>query len=597
MTLSFSRGDSRVRNLLILFVAMAMAVGLLAAPPASAAVDDTHVIVGLSEDSAVEPADLVRGVGGEVVRDLGIIDSFSAVVPGDRVDELLAHPDVVSVVEDGSLQILEDGWENATGISASLADNYAGSLESIVDKTIEAEEFWDKGYYGKGVDVALIDSGVVPVQGLTTAGKVINGPDLSFESQSDDLRYLDTYGHGTHLAGIIAGYDGSSSGFMGVAPGARIVNVKVANYEGAVDVSQVIAAIDWVVQHRNDNGMNIRVINLAYGTDSVQSAQLDPLSFAVEQAWRAGVVVVVAAGNDGNSAALRNPAFNPYVIAVGASDSNYTAKPDNDYVAGFTNCGTSDRYIDVLAPGRSIISLRNPGSTADVNYPEARIGDRFFLGSGTSQASAVVAGAAALIVGAYPNATPDEVKAYLMADGRELKTESKYCSVARLINLDELADDGPEHLNYRLQNPGTYASGAGSLEKARGSHHIAVDGVVLQDEQDIFGQKWNAEVWAKYSANHMAWDGGDWNGTSWSGTSWSGTSWSGTSWSGTSWSGTSWSGTSWSDYVWGSSSWTGTSWSGTSWSGTSWSGTSWSGTSWSDSAWLGLSWGHTSKML
>ena len=235
------------------------------------------------------------------------------------------------------------------------------------------------------IDVAVIDSGVVPVQGLTTGGKVINGPDLSFDSQSEDLRYMDTYGHGTHLAGIIAGYDGTRTGFLGVAPGARIVNVKVANYEGAVDVSQVIAAIDWVVQHRNDNGMNIRVINLAYGTDSVQPADVDPLSFAVEQAWRAGIVVVVAAGNDGNSTALRNPAFNPYVIAVGASDSNYTGKPGDDFVASFTNCGTSDRYIDVLAPGRSIISLRNPGSAADVEHPEARIGDRFFLGSGTSQ--------------------------------------------------------------------------------------------------------------------------------------------------------------------------------------------------------------------
>jgi serine protease AprX len=116
------------------------------------------------------------------------------------------------------------------------------------------------------------------------SGKIINGPDLSFESQSDELRYLDTYGHGTHLAGIIAGNDGTEDGFRGVAPGARVVNVKVANYEGAVDVSQVIAAIDWVVQHRNDNGMNIRVINLAYGTDSTQSPMLDPLSFAVEQA-------------------------------------------------------------------------------------------------------------------------------------------------------------------------------------------------------------------------------------------------------------------------------------------------------------------------
>ena len=155
------------------------------------------------------------------------------------------------------------------------------------------------------------------------------------------------------------------------------------------------------------------------------------------------------------------------------------------------------------------------------------------------------------------------------------------------IDLAELAAGGTEDLKVVLQGTSFRSNGLGTLEGARGSHHVAVDDVVLKGEQDIFGQKWNAEVMATYTANHMAWDGGDFNGTSWSGTSWSGTSWSGTSWSGTSWS----------DYVWGSAAWNGTSWSGTSWSGTSWSGTSWSGTSWSDSAWLGLSWGRSASMF
>jgi serine protease AprX len=588
-------GVRSFRNLSIVTSAMAMAVALLAAP--SAAAPEVQVIVGLADAAPVDAVALTEGVGGDYLQSLDIINGFSARVPADRVDTLRTHPAVAAVVADGSLEILEDGWENASSVALTDLGTYPGAMGSITEKTVFAEKFWANGYIGQGIDVALIDSGVVPVPGLSVSGKIINGPDLSFESQSDDLRYLDTYGHGTHLAGIIAGDDGTG-GFKGVAPGARVVNVKVANYEGAVDVSQVIAAIDWVVQHRNDNGMNIRVINLAYGTDSTQPALLDPLSFAVEQAWRAGIVVVVAAGNDGNSHGLRNPAVNPYVIAVGASDSNGTEKPKDDFVTNFTNCGSSARYVDVFAPGRSIVSLRNPGSFADVNYPEARIGSAYFLGSGTSQASAVVSGAAALILSKYPAATPDEIKAYLMASGSPLETESKYCSVAHMINLEPLAvDKHLAELRVRLQSTKQYSLGTGTLEGARGSHHVAVDGVVLEGEQDIFGQKWNGEYWAKLAANHMAWDGGDWNGSTWAGTSWSGTSWSGTSWSGTSWSGTSWSGTSWSEYVWGSSSWTGTSWSGTSWSGTSWSGTSWSGTSWSDSGWLGLSWGRTSSFL
>jgi serine protease AprX len=502
---------------------------------------------------------------------------------------------VAATAEDplvGTGNLLDDGWEDASFISEQFVDYYAGSLEAITESTVDSQQFEAMGYDGSGITVALVDSGVVPVAGLNSPGKVINGLDISFESQSDDLRYMDTFGHGTHLAGIIAGYD-SSTGFEGVAPGANLLNIKVAGHDGAVDVSQVIAAIDWVIQHRNDNGMNVRVINLAYGTDSAQDWKSDPLAAAVGRAWNAGIVVVVAAGNDGNGSALRNPAINPYVISVGASDSNYTKTPKDDVVAGFTNCGTASRHVDVLAPGRSIISLRNPGSVADVEYPEARIGDDLFLGSGTSQASAVVAGSVALILDAFPNATPDHVKAMLMYTSRDVASSSKYCGQAGLIDLNYLSSkfkDVADLGGFGAQSHG-YAGGVGSLELARGSHHLEVDGVVLVDEQDIFGVKWNSELIAKYAANYMAWDGGDFNGTPWSGDSWSGTSWSGKSWLGTSWLGTSWSGTSWSDYAWSGTSWSGTSWSGTSWSGTSWSGTSWSGTSWSSDNWLGLSWG------
>ena len=173
---------------------------------------------------------------------------------------------------------------------------------------IGAEKWWNAGYTGNGVDVAVIDTGVSPVEGLAQPGKIINGPDLSFESQAPNLAHLDTNGHGTFMAGLIAGHDSDlsqpyanapDSQYRGVAPDARIVNVKVGTADGGVDVSQVIAAIDWVVQHKDDNGMHIRVLNLSYGTNSNQDSLSDPLSYAAEQAWKAGIVVVVAAGNSG----------------------------------------------------------------------------------------------------------------------------------------------------------------------------------------------------------------------------------------------------------------------------------------------------------
>jgi len=212
----------------------------------------------------------------------------------------------------------------------------------IAKQTIGADTMSGLGYTGKGVGVALIDTGAVPVQGLT-AGNVVNGPDLSLDNPSIQLRDSDGYGHGTHMAGIIAGNDGTSSGFKGVAPGATLLNVKVGSYDGAVDVSQVIAGIDWVVQHRNDNGLNIRVLNLSYGTDSSQSYLSDPLAAAIEHAWQAGIVVVTAGGNSGtNSPTLDNPATDPYVIAVGADDPNGTANSYDDSVPQFSSRG-SDR--------------------------------------------------------------------------------------------------------------------------------------------------------------------------------------------------------------------------------------------------------------
>ena len=299
-----------------------------------------------------------------------------------------------------------------------LYDSSAATLDEV-RRAIRADWMWGQGYTGDGVGVALVDTGVVPVDGLTS-GNVVNGPDLSFESQIDDARYLDTFGHGTHMAGIIAGRDAGSpldpTRFQGIAPDAQLTSIKVAAYDGAVDVSQVIAAVDWVVEHRNDDPAHpIRVLNLSYGTDGVQDYQVDPLTHAVENAWRAGIVVVVSGGNDGfGSGKLNNPAYDPHVIAVGAADDNDTPGViADDVVPDFSSRGDADRRVDVTAPGRSVVSLRDPGSYVDTLFPGARYEDRFFKGSGTSQAAAVVSGAVALLLEQRPGLTPDQVKALL----------------------------------------------------------------------------------------------------------------------------------------------------------------------------------------
>lgn len=514
------------------------------------------------------------------------------------------------------------GWEDASVLDGVDFAEYPGSLYSIA-RSLKADAAWNAGYTGLGIQVAVVDTGVAPVEGLLHSGKVINGPDLSFESQNPGLEYLDTYGHGTHLAGIIAGkasgvWDDythqSKDKFLGIAPDAEIVSIKVGSYDGAVDVSQVIAAIDWVVQHQYDHGMNIRVLNLAYGTQSLQPYDVDPLAQAVEKAWKAGIVVVVAAGNDGNSAPLRNPAYDPYVIAVGSAQYGETNVSSNalvqyDRVSDFSNCG-STRNVDLVAPGKSITSLRVPGSYADDNHPSARVGTDYFLGSGTSQAAAVVSGAVALLLQRDEGLTPDEVKQLLTDHASPMADGSTVCQGAGVVDLAFVAKGKKISVHGSTQSY-VASDGSGLLELTRGNEHVSMDDVALTGEQDIMGNPWIGfnefvtNCWKEgkgrdsYTvcedvlvATDTLWNGGDWNGTSWSGTSWSGTSWSGTSWSGTNWSGTSWSGTSWSG-----TSWSDKTWSGTSWSGTSWSGTSWSGTSWSGRNWTGLSWGRNLLVL
>ena len=546
------------------------------------------VIVRAQPNQGAAADQQIASLGGHVQQHISLINAVVAAMPASAIAELEASPPVAQVTSNAPVQLLGSSYSWPGSRYNPVTD--VNSMYNI-EQMDGAHAFWNAGDTGQGVGVALIDSGVTPVNGLTTPGKVVNGPDLSFESQVPSLQYLDTFGHGTDMAGIIAGRDNAvtsvsssdTTNFLGMAPDAQIVSVKVADALGETDVSQVLAAIDWVVQHQHDNGMNIRVLNLSYGTDSSQSYVLDPLAYAAEQAWLSGIVVVVAAGNEGNwSNGLDDPAIDPYVIAVGAANTNNTTSVRYHSPAGFTSEGDGTRNPDLSAPGVHTVSLRDPGSFIDDQFGHtATVSSRFFLGSGTSQAAAVVSGAAALLLSQRPALTPDQVKALL-----DTHTHSMY-------GRTSLKGSGELNLAAVLNAPTPSAvqtwptsNGTGSLEASRGSYHVVdPNGNALTGEQDIFGNPVDTSALAAAEANASAWNGGIFNGSSWSGSSWSGSSWSGASWSGASWSGSSWSGASWSGASWSGASWSGSSWSGASWSGASWSGASWSDLNWSDDDW------------
>jgi serine protease AprX len=371
-------------------------------------------------------------------------------------------------------------------------------------------------WQGDDVTVASIDTGVTPNADL--GDRLLARVDFT-----DDHDGLDHFGHGTHMAGLIAG-DGTASDetFPGAAPEANLVSVKVAGWDGATDAATVIAALQWVVSNRARYG--IRVVNLSWGTDGVQPADVDPLDAAVERAWRAGLVVVVSAGNSGPSAGtVTKPGDDPFVITVGAADTAGTADPADDTVASFSSRGPTAGGAtkpDLVAPGVSMVSDRARGSTIDTFRPEARLGDALFKGTGTSQAAAVVSGVAARMIEAAPSITPDQVKAALMGTtgGRLAGVDG---AGAGLIDAAQAVNDvaerfGPTAALLRANGGVAPSSARGLLGASRGTQPVVADtngdGVPepLVGEEDTLGAPWNGAAWAALPWTAATWARSPW---------------------------------------------------------------------------------------
>ena len=306
-------------------------------------------------------------------------------------------------------------------------------------------------------------------------------------------------------------------------------------------------------------------------------------------AWRHGVVVVAAAGNDGTSAhQLADPAYNPRILAVGATDPNNSTKSKDWTPADFTNAGSSSRSVDVFAPGVHILSLRDPGSYVDTNYPASEVGTRFTRGSGTSQAAAVTSGLIADLFQKFPNATPDQMKNVLLKTATDFSSSGLLGGLLHDLGLlngtgtvngaKPKAGDLTSNSNGRQDF--AYATGTGSLESARGGMHLSNGTSELTGERDIFGNVWNPQTWVAAENAGTTWQGGLWNGQRWSGDDWAGQRWSNATWTSNDWAGQRWSGQRWSGLIWDGQRWSGQRWSDAGWSGQRWSANIWSSADW-----------------
>ena len=362
----------------------------------------SRVIIETTDGSA---NDLIRSLKGKPGRRLELLRGQVADIPNAALDALADRASVLAVRLDRRVT----GTMERTG--------------ATIGATWVRENL---GLDGAGVGVAIIDSGVTSGHDDLGSGRVVHFADfVDFQPLASD-----EYGHGTHVAGIIAGSGYDSNGARrGVAPAANLVVLKVLDGDGYGYISNVIAALDYAVEHRAQ--FNIRVINLSVAAGVYESYNTDPLTLAAKRAVRAGLVVVTAAGNLGRNAqraiqygGITAPGNAPWVLTVGASSHNGTANRSDDSMAAFSSRGPSfidyTAKPDLVAPGVGIESLADATSTLFATHPAARLWGTldtatqpYLSLSGTSMAAPVVTGTVALMMQANPALTPNLVKAIL----------------------------------------------------------------------------------------------------------------------------------------------------------------------------------------
>jgi serine protease AprX len=385
--------------------------------------DQVDVIVQFTQVPTARHHHKVLDKGGKINRQLGRFRGGAYRMPASELASLAADPEVVYISPDRPLR----------GVSTSST----GWTLDYHNETIGAPAAWAQGLDGTGIGIAVIDSGIAVNDDLN-ANNVVYSQDFTGLGSA-----ADQYGHGTHVSGIVAGSGADSSlsndfyTFHGIASNANLINLRVLDQNGSGTDSEVIAAIQTAIQLQST--YNIRVINLSLGRPVWESYTLDPLCQAVEQAWQAGITVVVASGNYGRNnnagtngyGTITAPANDPYVITVGAMNTEGTADRTDDVIASYSSKGPSliDQVVkpDLVAPGNLIVSLYNPAETLNQEYPGNEIpyslfqsngsnaaSGTYFILSGTSMATPMVTGAVALMQQQDATLTPDQIKARLM---------------------------------------------------------------------------------------------------------------------------------------------------------------------------------------
>jgi len=645
----------------LLLASLALPVPPPPGPPDAPSTSSRSIIDVLVQGRGVAAA--VAAAGGRPLASLPIVDGLLARVPAAGAARLAHWPGVRAVTDaDRPLQIraaeLVPGPESESTAPGPVPGPESGSTTpgpvpgpesasaapgpAAVPGSFggEASPPNPASSAGRGIGVAVLDTGIAA--GGDLAGRVVASADLSGE-----WSFSDSYGHGTFMAGLIAG-SGQGGGPSGVAPGVDLVDLKVAGADGSTTLGQVLLAMQLADASRER--FHLRVLNIALGAPADDPATA-PLTEAVERLWADGITVVAAAGNDGGG--VDAPGLDPYVVTVGALDPAPPGGGSPGSVPAWSSRGpdfAGRAKPDLVAPGVGLVGLRAPGSTVDLANPTARVGDRYFRGSGTSMSTALVAGAAALVVAAHPDWGPDRVKAALTGSASPLGQPGAAGSGAGALDLGAAlgpagvqpanADlfplrpvgltgtprapgsltglswlpGGPDGLRW-TPAAGVPGSTAGAADVAAWAAQPWLAGRWATGSswsakswaaQQWLARSWAARQWAAAGLQPAAWAAWQWawggllaatldgpglglagaaTGVDWAARSWAARSWAQLAWGSGDLAARSWAARSWAELEWEARSWAARSWAGLDWTATSWASRRWSAGTWAAASW------------
>lgn len=653
----------RIGHLSIWALALAMVLALAphgvgkAGPP-----PETLRLIVRAVDAETARAAVERS-GGRVTLDLPLINGVAAEVAADDFAALVKQPGLRAISPNSEVTLAGAAADKKCSDYRSKAKRKKcrkrKRLEGLrIQRVVRADELWAEGITGKGIGVAILDTGIYadhpdlqdrdapdlvsrvvhcedfsnefvgpaplptpmasptiplpstsPLPSISPLPLPSLSPSIPIVRQSDDAPISegcsDPFGHGTFMAGLVAGDGTSSEGhYSGVAPDAELIGIKVAGFDGSTDISKVIAGIQWATAFQDVHG--IRVLNLSLGSDSSQSYLTSPLNFAVERAWQSGLVVVVSAGNSGpEDETVMKPGDDPFVITVGSSNDEGTVKVSDDRVPMFSSRGPTlaDGLAkpDLVSPGVHTVSLRSPGSAIDQKFSSARVGKDYFRGTGTSMSTATMSGIVALMLDDDPSLEPNDVKCRLLGTARPIADQEPsmvgaglvdaYASVHGLctnpVNQDLVPSSGSGLL--QLDRPSvTFGEGSEDENTVQvitpglvGVQPITISGeFVAMLPSEIDPTNPTALVpWIAADFTTSGWDPVSWDASTWKTQDWAASTWKASTWKATTWDASTWKGTEWANADWDASTWKDVDWDASTWKASTWK-----------SAWYAVAW-------